>query len=124
MPLDSEILEIQRVHRELEGRTYKRHNLDSFQREIVERFGQIGWKVDVKWFSTNVAGTYIPQVDIVDRIETKEFDHDQMAHEVQNDILGLGEGGLIKDTRLRDEARAHAAKKGNHKSHKDGSGCC
>lgn len=117
MPLDSELLELQRVKGELEGRTYKAHNLDAFDREIVERFGEIGWKVDVKWHETNVRGTYIPVVEIVDRIERKEFDHERMAHEVRRNILDIpGEHDLplIKDSSLSPEARAHQSGKDAH----------
>lgn len=126
MPLDSELLELQRVHRELEGRTYKAHNLDAFDREIVERFGEIGWKVDVKWHETNQRGTYIPVVEVVDRIQRKEFDHDQMAHEVRKNILDIpGEHDLplIKDSSLSAEALAHRAKS-KHTGHTEGGGCC
>lgn len=127
LPLDSELLELQRVKATLEDRTYKAHRLEAFDREIVERFGEIGWKVDVKWHETNVAGTYIPVVELVGRCERKEFDHDQMAHEVRQNILNIpGEHDvpLIKGSALSPEALAHRAKKGNHKSHKEGSGCC
>lgn len=69
--------------------------LEGFSREAVDRFAAVGFKVEVKWFSTNVEGVYIPEIEIQERLEGT-FDYDRQVHEVTNDLLGLGEGGVIK----------------------------
>jgi hypothetical protein len=106
--LDSEIKELQGVHQTLEGRTYKSHNLAAFEREIVERFQEIGFVVDVKWYQTNIAS-----------VAPEDFDHEKMAHEVVSNVLGLPEedAGIIKTPETWTEAQAKAI----HKQH--GPGC-
>lgn len=98
---DSEIAKLQEVLRTLNGRTYKRHDLHAFEREIVERFQEIGFTVDVKWYTTAAEGVVVPEVEVTGRcdpIKPGEFDHDQMRHEVVNNLLGLPEedAGIIK----------------------------
>ena len=93
---DSEIAEIQKVLEILNQRTGKTIDLGGFDREVQDRFAAIGFKVDVTWYHSNVEGVKIPEITITDRIERKAFDHDQQVHEVTNDILGLGTGGVIK----------------------------
>lgn len=98
---DSEIQQIQGVLATLNGRTYKAYDLNSFEREIVERFQEIGFQVDVKWYETNLPDVYIPEIDVISRcapIKPGEFDHDRMRHEVVNNVLGLPEedAGVIK----------------------------
>jgi hypothetical protein len=89
---DHEVQALQRVHKALKERTYKSHDLDAFDREITERFNDVGFQVSVKWFETTQRGVYIPEVEVVGRIERAgEFDHDQMRHEVVNNLLGLPE---------------------------------
>lgn len=102
---DEDVLNLQGVHRALEGRTYKSHNLDAFEREIVERFQEIGFVVDVKWYTTHsngvpVAGVFAPVVEVTGRcaaIKAGEFDHDRQRHQVVNNLLGLPEAdaGII-----------------------------
>ena len=98
---DSEVKELQRVLRELQDRTARSHNLESFDREINERCAEIGFRVDVKWHTTNVSGVFIPVVEVIGRItpiKSGEFDHDQMRHEVVNNLLDLPpeDAGVIK----------------------------
>lgn len=100
-PYDSEVLAAQEVLAALTGRTYKKHNLAAFDREIVERFAERGLRVDVKWFTTTAEGVYSPQVDLIGRCEPLtpgEFDHDRMRHEIVNNVLSLPseDAGLIK----------------------------
>lgn len=118
--LDSEVAELQRVHQELEGRTYKSHNLHAFEREIVERFQEIGFVVDVKWYTTQADGVFAPVVEVIGRcdpLKPGEFDHDQMRHEVVNNVLGLPsqDAGLIKAPKWTEEQAKEA--------HKHGPGC-
>jgi hypothetical protein len=120
--LDSEIKELQGVHQTLEGRTYKSHNLAAFEREIVERFQEIGFVVDVKWYQTNIASVSSPVVEVIGRctpVAPEDFDHEKMAHEVVSNVLGLPEedAGIIKTPETWTEAQAKAI----HKQH--GPGC-
>jgi hypothetical protein len=95
---DSEIMEIERIVAALNERlgSSRRTNLDAFNREIYERFAEIGFIVQVAWWDTNIPGVLIPEICISDRTERKDFDHDRQVHEVTNDILELGDKGVIK----------------------------
>ncbi len=96
--LDSEVAQLHEVWKALTARTYKSHNLQQFHDEIVERYADIGWKAKVNWFETDAQGTYIPEIEIVDRHVKEEFDHEKMRHEVVNNFLDLPtqEAGIIK----------------------------
>ncbi len=100
--LDSEVLEMERILETLRDRASNwpggvdRGHLDN---EIATRFAEIGFAVNILWYDTDHVGVIMPEVTVVGRTRrTGEFDHDQMAHEVQSDILGLGQGGTIKMT--------------------------
>jgi len=94
---DSEVNEIHRVLDILRRRSTSARNYDDFQREIIERFAEIGFVVDVRWYETDQPGTLIPDINISARTEKNfVFDRDRQSHEVVNDLLGLGEGGVIK----------------------------
>jgi len=94
---DTEIIEAEKVLDTLSKRNWKQHmDLDAFDREIKDRFAQIGLVVEVKWWHTNVENVKMPEVEIVGRTERHEFDHDRLRHEVVNDVLELGTGGVIK----------------------------
>lgn len=120
--LDSEIAELQRVQATLNERTYKQHNLHAFEREIVERFQEVGFVVDVKWYETNLPGVFAPEVEVVGRCEPVkpgEFDHDRMRDEVTRiNPLGLPEAdtGVIKTPERWTEDKAKEI-------HKHGPGC-
>jgi hypothetical protein len=102
---DSEILGIERVLTALRQRAEDKNlNFTAFEREIRERFEDIGFVVTVSWFEFGrpgqagaVPNAAMPEITIVDRCERKPFDHDRQVHEVTNNILGLpGQGGVIK----------------------------
>lgn len=93
---DSEVIEIERIVKILNDKAHSgRLDYDAFQREIKDRFHTLGFIVDVKWYTTNVDGVLVPEIDIQDRTERRQFDHDRQVHEVTNDLLELGEGGVI-----------------------------
>jgi hypothetical protein len=99
--LDSEIRELQDVLRTLNDKTYRSHNLAAFEREIVERFQESGFVVDVKWYETNAEGVFAPEVEVTGRCQplgSDGFDHDRQRHEVVTNVLGLPEAdaGVIK----------------------------
>jgi hypothetical protein len=111
--LDSEVLALEKVLQALQGRTAVSRRYEAFEREIHQRFNEVGFIVDVKWFETNVPDHLIPEVTVTGRIDgPKEFDHDQMRHEVVSDILELGEGGVISGA--YDKAQRSAAEKHKH----------
>lgn len=119
--LDSEMAALQEIHRTLEDRTYKRHNLAAFEREIVERFHEAGFLVDVKWYETNLPDVSSPVVEVIDRcdpVKPGEFDHDKMRHEVVHNVLGLPEqdAGIIKTPQMWTTEQAKEI-------HKHGPGC-
>jgi len=102
---DSEVLEIERVLVALTERARdKQRNFEDFEREIRERFEDIGFVVRVSWYEFGregqvgaVPGAAMPEVTIVDRCERKPFDHDRQVHEVTRNILGLpGQEGVIR----------------------------
>jgi hypothetical protein len=97
--LDSEILAIEQVLLALARKAGTHADLESHRREIIERFAEIGFVVDVQVWETNVEGCWIFRPVLTARIEGKAFDHERMAHEVQHDILGLGTPGTIHTTK-------------------------
>ncbi len=112
--LDSEILQIEKVMEVLKARSQNQmRNLDDFQREIKERFQDIGFIVDVVWYETNLADVKMPEIVIKGRTEAKAFDRDKMTHEVTSDILGLGDGGVIKTDKDKVAQMMDGTYKGN-----------
>lgn len=119
--LDSEVLQIEQTLEVLKRRVENGRRVDrgQFDSEIVDRFGKIGFTVAVNWYETDVQDMIMPEITITGRTEkTEGFDHDKMFHEVTSDILGLGQGGVIKTTK-EDLDKIH----GVEKSHKHGTGC-
>lgn len=108
---DSEINEIHKVLEILRERgSSGRISYADFTTEVKDRFAAIGFIVAVNWYEAGtpdgakIPGMLIPEIVIKDRTEAKAFDHDQQVHEVTNDVLGLGDGGVIK-TRPEDFQR-------------------
>lgn len=101
---DSEIIEIEKVVEIINTKTRDRQRIsyDALQREITERFQDIGLIVSIGWWQAGTAdgavipGMLIPEITIRDRTERKDFDHDKKVHEITNDILELGDKGVIK----------------------------
>lgn len=101
---DSEVLEIEKVLGILNTRAAtKQHNYTDFEREIRERFHEIGFEVSVSWYEFGrqgtpgaIAGAAMPEITITGRCE-REFDPDRQVHEVTSNILELpGQEGVIK----------------------------
>jgi hypothetical protein len=96
---DHEIDKIHRTLEELRRKAESPQNYQSFQDEIKGRFADLGFVVDVKWWDTNVEGVLMPEIEITGRTEAGfVFDRDQQVHEVTGDMLGLGQGGVIKSS--------------------------
>lgn len=113
--LDSEVLQIEKVLNLLKTRSALPRNYEDFSREIKERFQDIGFVVDVVWYHTNVDGVKMPEIVIKARTERKVFDRDQMVHEVTSDILGFGEGGVIKTDKEKVAAMQDGSYQGSAK---------
>jgi hypothetical protein len=102
---DHEIIAIEEVVAAINRRTHdgaKSVDRDALQREIKQRFEEIGLVVSVRWYEfaigdrpEAVEGALMPEIVFMGRTEAKPFDRDQQVHEVTNDLLGLGEGGVI-----------------------------
>lgn len=100
---DADIFPIEKVLQVLNARgTGQRRDLEAFRIEILERFGAIGFKVDVKVYEAETYGdqvVYVYKIEIRDRYEG-EFDPDQMVAETTADILDLGTKGVINTSGL------------------------
>lgn len=111
--LDSEVIAIEQVYLILQGRTAVSRRYEAFDREIHQRFNEIGFIVDVKWFETDQRDVQNPEITVIGRIDgPAEFDHDQMRHEIVHDVLDLGVGGVIKGG--YDQAQRNAEEKHQH----------
>ena len=113
---DSEIDKIIACQDALQQRAKeKMRNYGDFEREIKERFEDIGFIVQVVWHNYSINGvaqamSAMPEVTITGRCDPKfAFDPDQMVHEVTSNLLDIpGEGGVIDtsgyDTSLTPQA--------------------
>lgn len=90
-PYDREVILIEKVMQKLQARTALPLDQEAFRREIIARFEEIGFIVDVRWWTTNEEGVYIPDIDLVDRCSPLPygFDHEFHQHEVLTDSLGI-----------------------------------
>lgn len=107
-PYDHEVLGIIRVQKLLNDRAQaKNHNYKDFEREIRERFAEIGLTVDVNWYTFGYEqadggvreeqGAAMPEITITGRTENHVMDRDRQVHEAVSNILQLpGEDGWIK----------------------------
>jgi hypothetical protein len=115
------------IDERVRGRSIDRDSLD---RELRDRCAtEIGIRVSIRWYTCGeeqedgtlkeIPGMYKPFVVPQGRMTKEaEYDHDRQRHEVINDVLGIGEGGLIKVT--AEDARKVLETVGGHKH---GSGC-
>lgn len=96
---DSDLLRIEKAVIAINDKQRRVVNLEAFRKEIVERFGLEGFKVNVKTYTTSQDGLYAFDIEIVERLEG-QFDPDKMVYEATNDVLDLGEGGVINSKGL------------------------
>lgn len=92
---DTEIPKIEHVIEILNTRAGKLANLEDYRREIVGRFEEIGFRVDVRCYETNVGAVWY-DIDIVARLDNQPMDRDRQVYEATHDVLNLGTGGVIK----------------------------
>ena len=92
-PYDSEIPKIERVMQALSQRVFTRLDPHAFRREAEDRFAEIGFVVNVLF--DIVDGANLPKISIVGRVTKQEFDPEKMAWEVQRDVLGIDQPGVL-----------------------------
>lgn len=74
-------------------------SLEGFRRAAIEQFAEVGFRAEVKAWTTTQEGVYAFDVEITGRTDyAKPFDPDQFVHEVQHNLLELPdkEAGVIK----------------------------
>ncbi len=111
---DSEIQRIEKVVAALNQKQGTHQNLEKFRLEIIERFQEVGFRVHVTCYTTQVEGMVAYDIDIVERLDG-EFDPDQQVWEATHDVLELGEGGVIKS-----KGGLHVVQGGHKHSHGHG----
>ena len=118
---DHEVLAIERVLGELNARARnKKLNYNDFEREIRDRFAEIGFEVDVNWYRFSVGGkeqedAAMPEITVTGRTENSPWDPDRQVHEAVNNILELpGQEGWIKTS----DAAAQRLLRGSGRGHK------
>lgn len=92
--LDSEVVEIGKVAAKLNRFRNTHTNLESFGREVQERFAEIGLLVRVglkplHYGGETVYGIVLTIMDHIGDEDSKPFDHEKMGHEVRSNIRGL-----------------------------------
>lgn len=111
---DSDILEMERVYRWMVDQQHKRRDLENFRREVIERFHQVGFVVNVLTYNTDQPEVYSFEVEVLRKVERKAFDYDKQVHEVVNNLLELPDqdGGWIKaDAGMKEAAKKAAEHK-------------
>jgi hypothetical protein len=88
---DREVIAAEKVMQVLNAKVGSQMPMESFRREIIERFEEIGLIVDTFWHTTNVPGCFAPDIIIRDRCEPLRhgFDFDEHQWEVLGDKLGI-----------------------------------
>jgi hypothetical protein len=127
---DSEIIKIEEVLGKITLPHGQRISYEKYTEKIKDLFSRIGLIVSVPWYEAGVEradgtmekldGVLIPEIVVQARTDARQFsfDHEQMAHEVQSDLLGLGTGGKLKVT--AEDARKALQ---SVRDHKHGKGC-
>ncbi len=94
---NEEILRIEAVMRKLHERTGTSYDLESFRREIIDRFVEVGFALDVLVYEVTYHGSDEKTYKFVPKL-TGRFgapDLDRMVNDMIQDSLGLDEGGVI-----------------------------
>lgn len=107
-PYDSEIIRIGEVMDRLNVMRQSPMNPEDFYQAGVDMFHKAGIVADIVFYEAAdergqlVPGVWVPEVVLKGRVDEKhEFDWDRQVHEVTNDILGLGEGGVISTKKMK-----------------------
>lgn len=105
---DSDILEMEKVYRWVVDQQGKRRDMENFRKEVIGRFHEKGFVVNVLTFETDQADVYTFEVEVLRKVEQRAFDYDKQVHEVVNNVLELPDqaGGWIKaDAGMKEAAR-------------------
>lgn len=92
LPYDWELLQIEKVMAHINAKMGSRQDLENFRKEIIERFAEINWHVEVDVYDSNVEGMYLFAPNLIGRLSpvNKEgTDFERRQWEVRNDILGI-----------------------------------
>lgn len=103
---DTEVLAMEKVVERIRLRLQSRVDRSAIGREVRERFNDIGLVVNVSWgipvdqvenfkFKPDECVPVL-MVDLIGRTHKLEWDPNQQVHQVTNDVLDLGDGGVIK----------------------------
>lgn len=124
---DSEVKQIIELLAELNDKAkHRKLNYGAFEREIREKFGKLGFTVDINWYRYSVGGieqvgSAMPEITVTGRTDDKfQFDPDRQVHEAVSNVLEIpGEEGWIstdKDTlkRFLGDQKGHGHGHGHH----------
>lgn len=92
---DSELRELGRVQDDLMDQIGSAKDLEAFRKKSIADFEKVGFVVRPKVWATTESGTYAFDYEILGRTEEFDWDPDRMVHEVTNDLLETGDGGVI-----------------------------
>lgn len=105
---DSEKIAISKVSTALMDNINKHRELGAFQREVRERYAEIGFVARCDFYESQYEDhlpkserTQYPEITLIRRCEpTGEFDHDKMGHEVRSNILGVKGQDSVQKTHV------------------------
>jgi hypothetical protein len=111
---DSDVLAMEPVYRWAVEQQGKRLPLEDFRQKLTHKFYDHGFVVNVKAYTTTEEGVYAFDVEVLRKIEKKEFDYDKQVHQVVSNVLDLPDqaGGWIKaDAGMKEAAKKAAEHK-------------
>lgn len=101
--LDSERIAINHVIAALNAKVGSQMEGGAFQREVRERFAEIGFVVRCDFWRDDDdprpwdERPWLPAITLLGRTEDPgEFDHERMGHEVRSNILGKNQQGDVQ----------------------------
>lgn len=104
---DSEKIKVREVFFALKEGTMQHREMGAFQREVRERFAEIGIVARCDFYERpdekHLEGVQVPSITLIRRCEpTKvgDFDHDQMGHEVRSNIIGKKDQDNVQRTQI------------------------
>jgi hypothetical protein len=91
------------ARRYLKSQMGQRRDMEDFRREALERFNNMGFKVQINFYETNLDGVYLPEIVVTERLTP--WDPDREVHEAVHDVAGTGKRGWIReDGTIKDPA--------------------
>jgi hypothetical protein len=99
---DHELIALRKVGERLAEYGGQRRDMEGFRQEVIDRYAKIGFVVRCNVYETDQPGVYIPEVELVGRVEAHEFDHDRQVHEVTHGLLTDEPGIVTESGRLKE----------------------